>query len=258
MRMRRFLLAANGLAPVGAVALAVGGHGWWALAPLLGAHLPTLWATLWPSACWWGPQVLDFHPAGRDLWLTLDDGPDPVDTPFILDALDEHGAKATFFLIGEKAAAHPELVREIARRGHSIGNHTMTHPQTAFWRLGPAALAREVDQTTSVLGGLLAKPPAIFRAPAGMRNHCLHPILRRRGLHLVGWTVRGLDGRDTDRRRIIGRLVDRARPGAILLLHEGKRDSRGRSLAIDCVPAVLSALTSQGYRFVIPEIPTPP
>lgn len=253
--MRRVLIAANLLAPVVAAGLWAAGHGGWAPVALLLAHLPTLWATLWPYSRWWGPQQLDFTPAGPELWLTLDDGPDPEDTPAVLDALDSHGAKATFFLIGSKAAAHPDLVREIARRGHGIGNHTMTHPQYAFWRLGPRALAREIDQAASVLAGLLGAPPTLFRAPAGMRNMFLHPILRRRGLRLAGWTVRGLDGRDTDRQRIVARLLTGARPGAILLLHEGRRDADGRSLARDCVPAVLSALTAHGYRFVIPPPP---
>jgi len=256
--MRRLLSALHLAAPVAAVAVWHAGWRWWALLPLLAAHWPTLWATLWPYSRWWGPQQLDFPPDGREIWLTLDDGPDPEDTPAILDALDAHGAKATFFLIGEKAAAFPDLVREMVRRGHEIGNHTQTHPQFAFWRLGPSALAREIDGAAAVLTPLLGHPPRLFRAPAGMRNLFLHPILRRRGLPLVGWTARGLDGRDTDRARIVGRLLAGARPGAILLLHEGKRDAGGRSLARDCVPAVLSALTAQGYRFVIPHPPRLP
>ena len=256
--MRRLLIVLNLLAPVAAALLWLAGHRGWAVAPLLAAHLPTLWATLWPYSRWWGPQQLDFSAQGRDVWITLDDGPDPEDTPAVLDALDAHGAKATFFLIGEKAAANPDLVREIVRRGHGIGNHTQTHPQFDFWRLGPTAQAREVDRASAVLGSLAGHPPPLFRAPAGMRNLFLHPILRQRGLQLGGWTARGLDGRDTRRDRIVARLVDGARPGAILLLHEGRRDAGGRSLARDCVPAVLSALTAQGYRFVIPPSPRLP
>ncbi len=253
--MRRVLILANVIAPVVAALLWWRGCGFWALGPLLGAHAAALWATLWPYSRWWGPQVVDFPAAGYDVWLTLDDGPDPEDTPAVLDALDAHGAKATFFVIGAKAAAFPDLVREIRRRGHAVGNHTLTHPQFSFWRLGPASLSREIDSASRVLEPLLGAPPAGFRAPAGMRNLFLHPLLRRRGLRLIGWTVRGLDGTSTDRARIVRRLVDGARPGAILLLHEGKRDRHGRSIARDCVPAVLSALTARGYRFVIPDQP---
>lgn len=253
--MRRALIAANLIAPAAALALWGAGHGWWALAPLLAVHSATLWATLWPYSRWWGPQQNDFRPSGPEVWLTLDDGPDPEDTPAVLDALDAHHARATFFLIGEKAAVHPELVREIIRRGHTVGNHTMSHPQFSFWRLGPDSIAREVDAATAVLAPLIGAPPPLFRAPAGLRNLFLHPVLARRGVRLTGWSVRGLDGRDTDRERIVRRVLDGARPGAILLLHEGKRDADGRSLARDCVPAVLSALTARGYRFVIPPPP---
>ncbi|MFN0128857.1 MAG: polysaccharide deacetylase family protein [Verrucomicrobiales bacterium] len=251
--MRRALILANLLAPVAAVLLWWGGAGAWAIAPMVLVHAATLWATLWPASQWWGPQQSDFPATGKELWLTLDDGPDPDDTPTVLDALDAHGAKATFFLIGKKAAAHPGLVREIIRRGHTIGNHTQTHPQYTFWRLGTKALAREIDDAARALEALLGRAPGVFRAPAGMRNGFLHPLLAQRGLRLLSWTVRGLDGRDTNRDRIIRRIVSGARPGAILLLHEGKRDADGRSLALDCVPAVLSALTARGYRFVIPD-----
>jgi len=253
--MRSLLILGNSLAPAAAVVLWWNGHGWWGLAVLFLVHLASLWATLWPYARWWGPQQLDFAASGREVWLTLDDGPDPDDTPFLLDALDDHAARATFFLIGAKAAAHPDLVREIVRRGHTLGNHTMTHPQYAFWRLGPAALSREIDDAAAVLAAVAGAGSNLFRAPAGMRNGFLHPLLRDRGLRLTGWTVRGLDGRDTNRDRIIGRVLRGARPGAILLLHEGRRDADGRSLARDCVPAVLSALTARGYRFVIPPPP---
>lgn len=251
--MRRALILANLFAPVAAVVLWWRGAGAWAIAPMFLVHTATLWATLWPYCQWWGPQQSDFPAAGKEVWLTLDDGPDPDDTPAVLEALDAHGAKATFFLIGEKAAAHPGLVREIIRRGHAIGNHTHTHPQYAFWRLGPKALAREIDEAARALEPPLGRAPSVFRAPAGMRNTFLHPLLAQRGLRLLSWTVRGLDGRDTNRDRIVRRIITGARPGAILLLHEGKRDADGRSLAQDCVPAVLSALTARGYRFVIPD-----
>lgn len=246
--MRLFLLAANVLAPALAAWAWWRGQGWWALAGIFAVHMLTLWATLWPRCRWWGPQLLEMDTAEKEVWLTIDDGPDPEDTPVLLDALDAHGAKATFFLIGEKAARWPELAREIARRGHMVGNHTMTHPQYAFWRLGPRALARELDLASSTLRDILGEEPALFRAPAGMRNFFLHPLLRARGLPLIGWSARGLDGHDTDRERILRRVLRGVRPGAILLLHEGKRDAAGRPLAQDCVPRLLEELRARGYR----------
>src|SRR5262245_23501370 len=88
-----------------------------------------------------------FQPAGREVWLTIDDGPDPEDTPRLLALLAEHGARATFFVIGEKAERHPELIRDIVAAGHEVAHHTYTHPLASFWCAGPRRLARELDQT---------------------------------------------------------------------------------------------------------------
>ena len=250
--MRRLLLVANILAPVGFLGALAAGEGTPGLAALVVVHAATLWATLFPGCSWWGPQVSGFATDQNHVWLTIDDGPDPEDTPVLLDALDRHNARATFFLIGERARRHPELVAEILERGHTVGNHTLTHPQFWFWAAGPRRTEIEVTNGTNVLRQITGGAPQFFRAPAGMRNMFLHPVLERHGLRLIHWTARGLDGRDTDRDRIVRRVVDRARPGAILLLHEGRRDAAGKSMAQDCVPRVLSELTRRGYGFVIP------
>jgi peptidoglycan/xylan/chitin deacetylase (PgdA/CDA1 family) len=252
--MRRLLITANFLAPLGLLLAWAAGWGSIGLLALLVVHAATLWATLHPGCTWWGPQISEFATDQNELWLTIDDGPDPEDTPVLLEALDRHGAKATFFLIGEKARRHPELVAAILASGHSIGNHTLTHPQYWFWAAGPGRTEREMAGASSVLQDLTSERPTLCRAPAGMRNMFLHPVLKRHGLRLIHWTARGLDGRETDRDRIVRRIINGARPGAILLLHEGRRDAAGRSLAQDCVPRVLSELTRRGYRFVIPSI----
>lgn len=254
--MRLALLVANAVAPFIVVAQVWRGALWWGLALLLIVHAFTLWATLWPNCTWWGPQTNTFSTTEKQVWLTLDDGPDPEDTPFLLDALDAAGAKATFFVIGEKARAYPDLVQAIVARGHLVANHTLTHPQFSFWRAGPHLTEREVGPTQELLQHLTGTFPVWFRAPAGLKNGFLHPVLRRHGLALMGWSARGLDGRDTDRSRIVARVLAGVRPGAILLLHEGKRDAAGLSLARDTVPSVLAALRQQGYQCVLPAPPS--
>ncbi len=253
--MRGLLLTANVLAPLASAMLVWAGHPWWGLAALIAVHAPTLWATLYPYCPWWGAQTRHFVTQKNEVWLTIDDGPDPEDTPVILDALRQHDARATFFVIGAKAARWPELVRRIVAEGHTVANHTQTHPQYRFWSLLPGALAREIDACNAALHEIVGHTPRLFRAPAGMRNMFLHPLLARRSLRLVSWSARGLDGRDCDRARIVQRVLAGARPGAILLLHEGRRDPDGRSIAQDCLPRVIRELTANGYRLVIPDLP---
>src|SRR5690606_18061880 len=132
------------LLPHAAVALAWWQLGWrWGLPLLLVLHLGFVWGTLRPGSRLFGPVATRFDTAAPEVWLTIDDGPSP-DTAAILDLLDAHGAKATFFLVGERARARPDLVRDIAVRGHGIGNHSHTHPQARFWALGPGAMRREI------------------------------------------------------------------------------------------------------------------
>ena len=117
------------------------------------------------SRCCWLPSLCPvaagfrtsrdeiFHQA-KTAWLTIDDGPDPDTTPQVLALLEKYGARATFFLIGAKAAKYPALTRMIFDAGHTIGNHTQTHPQFSFWRLGPKALAREIDEFEGTISSL--------------------------------------------------------------------------------------------------------
>jgi peptidoglycan/xylan/chitin deacetylase (PgdA/CDA1 family) len=244
--MRRLIILLNLLAPFIGVALLCTGHSLLGVTALLIAHAPLLYSTLMPNCPWLGPVVRDFTAAGNEIWLTIDDGPDPIDTPRFLDLLDRHQARATFFLIGDKATRHPELVREIAARGHTIGNHTQTHPAHRFWCLGPRRLRDEITRGQQTLAALTTRPTH-FRAPAGMRNPFVHPILRNESLTLVGWTARGYDGTDTDEKKVLARLLKNLRPGAILLLHESTPIASG---LLECL---LTELTKRDYRCVLPR-----
>lgn len=179
--------------------------------------------------------------------LTFDDGPDPRATPQVLDLLDRHDARATFFLIGRHAERHPALVEDIVRRGHRIENHTYHHRHDfAFrWYRG---LAREIDRAQHTLEGLSGRRPVYFRAPAGMRNPFLDAVLVHRGLRLVSWTHRGFDAVDYDADRIVHRLTHGTRGGDILLLHDGHgpRDRDGRPLILSTLPRLLEWLDGRG------------
>ena len=193
-----------------------------------------LYGTLVPNAQLLGPVITCFESDANELWLTIDDGPTD-DTLEILDALD---VKATFFVKGTLARQRPELTRAILDRGHTIANHSDTHPSAMFWCLSPRAIAREID------GGVSSH---WFRAPVGMKNPFVHPALRRRGMRLIGWSVRGFDTVGDDVERVVRRIVPHVFPGAIVVVHQG------RVMSARCIPRVVGELRARGYSFVIPD-----
>jgi peptidoglycan/xylan/chitin deacetylase (PgdA/CDA1 family) len=192
-------------------------------------------------------------PGAREVWLTIDDGPDPQDTPRILDLLEEHEARATFFLIGERAARHPELVAEIVRRGHEIGHHTHRHPTLSFWCAGRTRVRRELDDALAALATVAPDTPIRrFRPPVGIKNFFLGPALAERGLECVGWTIRSGDTLATDPEAVGARVFRRLEPGAIVLLHEGP--PLRRTVRAHAIRSLLRDLRGAGYRAVVPPV----
>lgn len=233
-----------------------------ACAVAVGLTSPLTYAALWfvpdfiilyhllsPSAKGYMIMYSRFETPRREVWLTIDDGPDPVDTPRILALLARHNAVATFFMVGEHAAAEPELVRAALAAGHEVANHTHTHPLGTFWCASPKRLDRELDRCTAVLVAAGATPVR-FRPPAGLKNPWLRRALQARRMTCIGWTVRGLEKNQHRPERVAERILRRVRPGAILLLHEGPRlhpDVRVRAIEL-----VLERLSAEGYRCVVP------
>ncbi len=198
-------------------------HGHTATAVLLFCTVLTLMmiGTLMPRCALFGPMIKRLPSDANHALLTIDDGPHPEHTPAILDILDQHGIKALFFLIGERAAQHPELVREIVARGHEIGNHTQTHPAATFWALRPGVLWREVSACQETLSAICPQqPPRFFRPPAGHHNVFLSVIVRALGLKMMLWSARGFDGVLQDVAAITQRVRRRLQPGSIVLIHE--------------------------------------
>ena len=249
---RKLLLGFALAAPLLSVAL-LGSHVFIALAPIFVSHMLMLYATLVASSQWWGAVFTSFETSKREVWLTIDDGPSPEHTAAILDLLKRFDARATFFVIGERAEKHPHLVTEILTRGHTLANHTFTHPAWTFWCAGWKRVSRELDRCSEVLRATPERPNRFFRAPAGMKSPFLHPALDRRGLMLIGWTVRGLDTVGRDPARIAERIEKRARPGAIILLHEAHRTSRDPAFHLRCLELTLQRLAARDYRFVLPR-----
>jgi peptidoglycan/xylan/chitin deacetylase (PgdA/CDA1 family) len=151
--------------------------------------------------------------------ITLDDGPNPSVTPGILELLERYRATATFFLIGQRVRAFPALAREIAERGHAIGNHTETHPSLTF--LSARAITDELERCDDAIAAATGKKPRWMRPPYGYRSPLLDGIVRRRcGAGVAMWNVAARDWRTHSPGPVIQRL-HRARGGDIVLLHDG-------------------------------------
>ena len=217
------------------------------LPAMVASHVPFWWATLIPDSALFSPVLRRLPTEEAVVWLTIDDGPSG-DTPAILDLLDAHGAKATFFLVGERAQARPDLVREIARRGHGIGNHSATHPQAWFWALPPGRMRAEIEATQATLRELTGATPHWFRAVVGMANPFVASVLKAHGMTRVAWSARGFDALASDP-EAVGRRIERdLKPGAIVLLHEGAKHGRN----VETIQLVLGRLAARGYRAVVP------
>lgn len=196
------------------------------------------------------PTVTRFATNAREVWLTIDDGPAPQTTCSMLELLARYNARATFFVIGRRASAHPELIRAITEAGHTLGNHTHTHPLATFWFAGPRRTAHEVDRCGAALSQITEQTPTRFRAPAGIKTFFLRGVLARRGLLLIGWTARGREHLSQSIASPLQRLVSALRPGAILLVHESVTCGPERLALLE---ALLQKISAQGYRCVVPS-----
>ncbi|MDE2370138.1 MAG: polysaccharide deacetylase family protein [Burkholderiales bacterium] len=246
------LVTASAALHVAAAGVALGGAPWWALGAVALDHAALTAAGLWPRSDWLGPNVTRLPAAAAargEIALTIDDGPDAEVTPPLLDLLAELGLRASFFCIGERARAQPALLRRIVAAGHEIQNHSLSHPHH-FSLMGPRGIEREVGDAQALLADLAGVAPLGFRAPAGLRNPLLDPVLHRHGLHLVSWTRRGFDTRCADPAIVLERLQRQLAGGDILLLHDGhaRRGAGGRPVLLDVLPPLARRLADAGLR----------
>ena len=222
-------------------------------ATIIPDHLLLAWGSLRPRSALVGPNLrrLPDRAAENEVALTFDDGPDPRTTPRVLDLLDARRARATFFCVGRKAEQHPDLVREIARRGHRVENHSFGHAGT-FCCWSPDAQAGDIDRAQATLARLAGAVPRYFRAPAGLRSPWLDGVLRSRGLTLVSWTRRGLDTISRRPEAVVRRLTRGLAAGDILVLHDG-----GGAVGPEALPRLLDAIESARLRSVPLPDPEP-
>lgn len=244
----------------GVSAAAAGAAAFWGIRAAVGAFHP--------RSDWFGP-VLSRAPAGAPednrIALTFDDGPHEQATPRILDILARHDVRATFFVIGRLADANPALIRRTVAEGHLLGNHTYDHDRAGllYWNRywhdqlerTEQAIARAAADDPLACGTLAssrpqaASAPRFFRPPMGFKSRFNMRAAARLGLTTVTWSRRARDGVATDSAAIV-RRVAAARPGEIVLLHDGVEPASRRSpdALVEALPDVLASLAGRGLR----------
>jgi peptidoglycan/xylan/chitin deacetylase (PgdA/CDA1 family) len=218
-----------------------------------------------------GPALVRGPAKGKRIALTFDDGPFPPYTEQILDILQRHGVQATFFVCGRNVEQHPEIVRRIHAEGHTLGNHTWSHPYLYF--LSRRKMAEEIDRTQKAISEATGQVPRLFRPPYGGRWFGLYPLLREREMELVQWSVNTFDWK-LDADGVLACVRAGLHPGAVVLLHDGRQtpggylhrllrsDSRvsaqrgpstDQSATAEALPAVIDYARRAGYEFVSVE-----
>jgi peptidoglycan/xylan/chitin deacetylase (PgdA/CDA1 family) len=248
------LLYASGLIHFGAAAAVLARpRAWpWALGAVAANHIALAAAGLWPRSQLLGPNWTHLPVqagATAGVAITIDDGPEPQVTPQVLAQLDEQHACATFFCVGERVLRYPDLAQEIVRRGHIIENHSQRHRHN-FSLLGPGAMSAEISRAQESIFRVTGSKPQFFRAPAGLRNPFLDPVLVRLKLRLASWTRRGFDTVNGDADAVLRRLANPLQEGDILLLHDGHaaRSRSGKPVILEVLPRLLDALKSKRLR----------
>lgn len=211
---------------------------------LIGAGVGFLRLGMFVDVVWRGPRE------ARGVALTFDDGPSPETTPEILDRLDEARVKATFFVLGRKAAAHPELTREIVSRGHTIAIHGHEHDRFLSLR-SPARVGDDIDQAMTTVESLTGVRPTLYRPPVGLTSPRIARALDHFDLVVVGWSVRALDGwRGAKPEKVAARVAARLEDGAIVLLHDAAERDDYRPASVEALPGILAAMRARDLEGV--------
>ena len=205
----------------------------------VGTRLPRLVASYYPDLLWRMPD------ADRTVYFTFDDGPTPALTAALLDTLARFEAPATFFLLGAHAARDPALVRAIGEAGHTVGNHTYSHPNA--WRVPTAELLAELEQTTSLLEDQLQRPIEWMRPPYGRFTTPMRRWCEAQRQRCTMWDVGPGDFLPSATARKIERRILRAiRPGSIIVLHD---NPKADGVTPEALASVLHQLREEGWDF---------
>ena len=182
--------------------------------------------------------------------LTFDDGPYPPYTGRLLDVLKEKKIHATFFLVGEPARLHPDLVRRMVDEGHTVGLHAFCHRD--FLKLTEEEKEKDLQQGKEILQSITGKEPVYWRPPHGFRDSSVMKIASAKDLQVVNWSVIPRDWTGIDKQEIYNRVMDKAEDGAVVLLHDGDSPlyKASRQATVDAVGPLIDSLREKGYHLV--------
>lgn len=218
----------------------------WSLAAILAAYFVVFGlGVAFVRLRFFHDSLCNLPTASKIVALTFDDGPDASTTPRVLDVLKKHNVPATFFCIGDRVRANPDLARREVNEGHLIGNHTMSHPWWNNFLIG-APLRNEIAGAQRIVEEVTGQTPAFFRSPMGLTNPHLFRQLRRLNLVSVGWDVRPFDRHGPTPDAVVKRVQRDVRPGSIIALHDGGIDGEFEASVVD---GIIQSLRKEGYAF---------
>lgn len=249
----RPLLVASTLIAIGvAGGMALLGSPWSFLALAVPAAY-LLWlvaGVMTPRLALFAPVICRGNPARPEVALTFDDGPDPTSTPAVLQALAAGGARATFFVLGEKVRQAPEVLHAIAAAGHDIGVHGNTHDRLLSLRR-PDLIVAAVERALAAIQAVTGARPTLFRPPLGHVSPRTATAARSLALTLVAWNVRPRDGSAaTTAQQATHRIIAGLGPGAIILMHDAAERADRVPIAATVLPAILDEIARRGLKCV--------
>jgi chitin deacetylase len=176
--------------------------------------------------------------------LTFDDGPWPDNTTQILDVLRENNIKATFFVVGQAVQAFPQLLQQVVKEGHAIGNHTWSH---SYHNFSPEGAKNEIERTAAIVYETTGVKTSLFRPPGGFMHNGVVDYAKQRDYAIVMWSADSNDYRRPPVPTFLHSVLSSTGPGGIILMHDGGGD---RTQTVKALPELIADLKQQGYRFV--------
>ena len=221
----------------------------------LGAACAAGYQSMAPQGQWYGSTFTGLGRGSRKLALTYDDGPNDPHTLRLLDVLAKHEVHATFFLIGRYAQQRPDIVHQLVRAGHAIGNHTFTHPNLIF--VSEMQTRVQLEECQRVLANAAGFSPTLFRPPFGGRRPATLRIAKALGLEPIMWSVTGWDWTAPPAEQIVQKVSRQVRGGDVILLHDGSHSRFGadRSQTVIATDRLIARYKDEGHEFVtVPEM----